>query len=66
MAKKKKHYTEEFKREAVRLLVTRGAQSVAEIAKRNQFLAQDTSVRAPPPRRSAWSRILGMVPRGNT
>ena len=33
MAKKKKHYTEEFKREAVRLLVTRGAQSVAEIAK---------------------------------
>jgi transposase len=33
MAKKKKRYTEEFKREAVRLLVTRGSQSVAEIAK---------------------------------
>jgi len=34
IAKKKQHYTEEFKREAVRLLVTRGAQSFAEIAKR--------------------------------
>ncbi len=33
MANGQKHYTEEFKREAVRLLVTRGAQSVAEIAK---------------------------------
>ena len=33
MAKKRKIYTEEFKREAVRLLVTRGAQPVAEIAK---------------------------------
>lgn len=30
---KRKQYTEEFKREAVRLLITRGAQTVAEIAK---------------------------------
>lgn len=33
MAKKRKIYTEEFKREAVRLLVTRGTQTVAEIAR---------------------------------
>lgn len=33
MAKKNKRYTEEFKREAVRLLVTRGDQPAAEIAK---------------------------------
>lgn len=33
MAKKKKSYTEEFKREAVRLLVTRGDQPAAEIAR---------------------------------
>ena len=30
--KKRKQYTEEFKREAVRVLVTRGAQTVAGIA----------------------------------
>ena len=33
MAKKNKRYTEEFKREAVRLLVHRGEQPAAEIAK---------------------------------
>jgi len=33
MAKKNKRYTEEFKREAVRLLLDRGEQSAAEIAK---------------------------------
>lgn len=33
MAKKNKRYTEEFKREAVRLLVTRDGQSAGDIAK---------------------------------
>lgn len=33
MANKRRKYTEEFKREAVRLLETRGSQPVAEIAK---------------------------------
>ncbi len=32
MAKKKKRYTEEFKQEAVRLLLDRGEQSAADIA----------------------------------
>ena len=32
MAKKKKRYTEEFKQEAVRLLLNRGEQSAADIA----------------------------------